>query len=170
MVSSTLCPAVHILGSQNVQGRGYRWPLLALGRLFSISFLLKNAVAKNIKCPEFNLPIAVRNILQLYSIFVLFRNMIYWQISNMHSIELIYHKNIWATDFRRLQPSQIDYLFSQLRMRRLSKLGSFQRRYIHQWTSGQLCPNYKPRRKSVSKGKVPPPSLQPKPIGHHDHV
>ena len=38
MVSSTLCPAVHILGSQNVytvqQGRGYRWPLLALGRLF----------------------------------------------------------------------------------------------------------------------------------------
>ena len=38
MVISTLCPAVHILGSQNVytvqQGRGYCWPLLALGRLF----------------------------------------------------------------------------------------------------------------------------------------
>ena len=38
MVSSTLCPALHILGSQNVY-RGYCCLLLALGRLFLSHFL-----------------------------------------------------------------------------------------------------------------------------------
>ena len=35
--SGQLCPAVHILGSQNVYGRA----LLALGRLFSFFFLMR---------------------------------------------------------------------------------------------------------------------------------